>query len=271
MYYCYSYSYSSKNDKPSCGGKRFSSSPIEFYMRRTEETLYYFCGRRKASTPQKQNGFIHEQKDKRKGETRGKKKRGVEENSRFERGLPPACQKKEKKIYKNVFRDEICSSTMSSSDLPDDNVKAEWLEQSEYLKPNQSHVYVLTLVQYDHSGNWGRGPDIEIIGIYDSKAPAVAKSVTVATPYGTFDEAIKDMFEDAHVDNRMNPPDDGILVKIGDDYVGEGDYCQLEIKKQQVEGLQKQASKVAGRKRKAKGRPPQKKKTKSYDSDICPL
>jgi hypothetical protein len=27
--YCYSSSYSSKNDKPSCGGKRFSSSPIK--------------------------------------------------------------------------------------------------------------------------------------------------------------------------------------------------------------------------------------------------
>ena len=195
-------------------------------------------------------------------EKREVKREGCRREFKIREGATPACQKKEKKNYKNVFRDEICSSTMSSSDLPDDNVKAEWLEQSEYLKPNQSHVYVLTLVQYDHSGNWGRGPDIEIIGIYDSKAPAVAKSVTVATPYGTFDEAIKDMFEDAHVDNRMNPPDDGILVKIGDDYVGEGDYCQLEIKKQQVEGLQKQASKVAGRKRKAKGRPPQKKKDK---------
>ena len=238
---------------------------------RTEETLYYFCGRRKPrSTPQKQNaGFkIHEHDDER--EKREVKREVSKRIQKIREGGARPVRKK-KKIYQNVFRDEICSSTMSSSDLPDDNVKAEWLEQSEYLKPNQSHVYVLTLVQYDHSGNWGRGPDIEIIGIYDSKAAAVAKSVTVATPYGTFDEAIKDMFEDAHVDNRMNPPDDGILVKIGDDYVGEGDYCQLEIKKQQVEGLQKQASKVAGRKRKAKGRPPQKKKTKSYDSDICPL
>ena len=146
------------------------------------------------------------------------------------------------------------------------------------MKSTQDYVHILTLVQWSHAGNWRRGPDSDIVGIYNSKAAAVAKSVTVQTDYGTFDEAINDMFQEDHIDNRMNPPDNGILLKIGGDHCGEGDYCELQLKKLLIVGLQKQqSSKSQGRKNKASnvdekanGRSPHKKRNKiSHSSDDC--
>ena len=143
------------------------------------------------------------------------------------------------------------------------------------MKSTQDYVHILTLVQWSHAGNWRRGPDSDIVGIYNSKAAAVAKSVTVQTDYGTFDEAINDMFQEDHIDNRMNPPDNGILLKIGGDHCGEGDYCELQIKKLQIVGLQQQSSKSQDDDNKAsnvddsniKGSHQQKKRKPLYSSD----
>lgn len=59
----------------------------------------------------------------------------------------------------------------------------------------------------------------------------MATSVTVDTIYGTFfDEAIKEMFQDGHEDNRKNSPDNGILLQIGGKDIGCGDYARLIMK-----------------------------------------
>lgn len=58
--------------------------------------------------------------------------------------------------------------------------------------------------------------------------------------YGSFDEAIKDMFseqEGDHIDNRVNPPDDGVLLQVGGEGVGEGDYAKLVIEKRSIVGI----------------------------------
>ena len=161
-------------------------------------------------------------------------------------------------------------STDSSKDN-NDKMKAEWIEQSERLANTQQHVYILTLVSHDHSANWGRGSDIKIIGIFNSKAAAVAKSVTVHTwHHGAFDESLKDMFDGAYVDNRTNPPDNGILWKIGGNDVGEGDYCELQIEKHQIMGLEEKqkTSKVNGNSRKDNIRRPHNKKKRKPSMDI---
>lgn len=55
---------------------------------------------------------------------------------------------------------------------------AQWTEQSKHLVPIQNgDIYILTLEEWDHSGNWGRGSDSTVIGVYNSKEAAVAKSV----------------------------------------------------------------------------------------------
>ena len=84
---------------------------------------------------------------------------------------------------------------------------AKWNEQSEQLQSTGSHIYVLSLETTRHDGD-GRTA-LEVVGAYNSKAAAVAKSVTVATIYGRFDSAIKDMFSEydgGHADNRENRP-----------------------------------------------------------------
>ena len=63
---------------------------------------------------------------------------------------------------------------------------------------------------------WYKDP--KVIGAYATKEAAVAAASTVDTEYGTFDEAIKTMFDEGdfdHKDNRGNPPDDGMLIQIG--------------------------------------------------------
>ena len=114
---------------------------------------------------------------------------------------------------------------------------AVWKDQAKKLKSTKQSAYILTLVEWDHSGNWGRGPDENIIGIFDSKAAAVARSVTVDTCYGEWDEAIKDMFPDGHEDNRNNPPDNGTLIQLGGADIGEGDYVRLVITKKDIFSL----------------------------------
>mmetsp|Transcript_44163 Transcript_44163/g.106931 ORF Transcript_44163/g.106931 Transcript_44163/m.106931 type:complete len:148 (+) Transcript_44163:134-577(+) len=96
-------------------------------------------------------------------------------------------------------------------------------------------VYVVTLVTVDHAVRYSSSdnPERKIVGVYSTKAAAVSEAGTVDTnSYGPFDEAIKEEdFEDDHVDNRENPPNKGILLQIGDEHSGEGDYVQLHIEK----------------------------------------
>lgn len=117
----------------------------------------------------------------------------------------------------------------------------QWKKQEKTLKPTKQSIYILTLEEWNHSANWRRDADKTVIGVFDSKAAAVAKSATVDTGWGSFDEAIKDMFRDdyEHVDNRKNPPNNGVLLQVGGRDIGEGDYARLVISKQQVYGLPK--------------------------------
>mmetsp|Transcript_11947 Transcript_11947/g.22133 ORF Transcript_11947/g.22133 Transcript_11947/m.22133 type:complete len:190 (-) Transcript_11947:279-848(-) len=139
-------------------------------------------------------------------------------------------------------------SDQSEQDPRKEILVANWKEQSRRLKSN-GNVYVLLLSSWNHASP--RGEDPEIIGVFDSKAAAVARASTVGTDYGTFDEAIKEMFlsEYEHEDNRENPPDNGVLMQIGGDDVGEGDFCRLSIKKMPILGIQNSGSKDGGEKK----------------------
>jgi len=127
----------------------------------------------------------------------------------------------------------------------------EWNKQSKQLKSSGSYVYVLTLEAWNHACPGGTDP--KCVGVFDSKEAAVAKSVTVQMDYGRFDEAIKDMFgeEGDYEDNRKNPPDNGVLIQVGNEDVGEGDWCRLVIAKLPIDGLQ-ESSKSSNKKRRAR-------------------
>ena len=97
-----------------------------------------------------------------------------------------------------------------------------------------THVYVLILEEWNHG--WGSGQDSKVIGVYISKEAAVLASGDINTSYGTFDKAIEPNRGDFssefdHKDYRSNPPDDGILIQLGGDDIGEGDYIRLKIQK----------------------------------------
>ena len=104
--------------------------------------------------------------------------------------------------------------------------------------PNTScptHVYVLMLEEWHHGWRGGWAEDAQVIGVYISKEAAALASGDINTSYGTFNEAIEPggtfCGEFDHEDNRSNPPDDGILIQIGGDGIGEGDYVRLTIQK----------------------------------------
>ena len=94
---------------------------------------------------------------------------------------------------------------------------------------DNAFVFVLSLIKVHH-GN-GHQPEHEIVGVYASKAAAVTASGSVETYYGTFDEAIECDYEEDHIDNTEDPPDDGCLLQIGSYDTGEGDYVELNISK----------------------------------------
>jgi len=97
---------------------------------------------------------------------------------------------------------------------------------------------VLSLEEWNHGAHYNSGPDTELIGVFDSKAAAVAAAAIKNTNYGRFDEAINSMFVGGeYIDNRENPPDNGVLWKLGGRDIGEGDYIKLLIKKMPVRGL----------------------------------
>ena len=92
--------------------------------------------------------------------------------------------------------------------------------------------YVLSSANVYHQERYeGNPPEINIIGVFSSKDAAVSVAGTVETDYGTFDMAIKGDWNDCYIDNRKNPPDCGILLQIGNDKTGEGDYVKLYIEK----------------------------------------
>ena len=111
----------------------------------------------------------------------------------------------------------------------------------------ETYVYLLTMEQWNHAGE---GTMTSVAGVYESKEAAVASAGSINTDYGTFDEAIEGDFseEGEHEDNRSDPPDDGILLQIGGDDVGEGDYCRVLIQKCPILGMP--ASSGAEKKRK---------------------
>ena len=125
----------------------------------------------------------------------------------------------------------------SERDVRKDGLVEKWKAQSGQLKSSGA-AYILFLTRRDHNITWHEEP--EIIGIFDSKAAAVARASTVECVYGTsdgamrtFDWAMKDIFcdEGEYEDNREDPPDNGILIQLGGDDIGEGDFCRLSIKK----------------------------------------
>jgi len=90
-------------------------------------------------------------------------------------------------------------------------------------------VFVLTLESINHRRN--HHPEVKVVGVYSNKSAAVKASRTIETCHGFFDSAISEIFEYSHKDNRANPPDNGVLVQLGFEEVGEGDIVRLLIGK----------------------------------------
>lgn len=109
-------------------------------------------------------------------------------------------------------------------------------EQSRYVNPVGTYVYVLNVESWNHSANYQCPPENITVGIFDSKDAAVAMSGSYdSSGYGTFDEALIEFHNDYEegdaIDNRDSPPDDGILIQVGNEDTGMGDYCRLLISK----------------------------------------
>ena len=118
---------------------------------------------------------------------------------------------------------------------------------------NESFVYLLIQESIDHGNN--HELETEIIGVFDSKAAAVASAESVESiGYGAFDDAIESIFMEDHEDNRDDPPDDGILIQLGHEYSGEGDIERLLIKKFPLKSMPTSSvgKKKTGKKRKVK-------------------
>lgn len=139
---------------------------------------------------------------------------------------------------------ESDQSEQSGRDARRDSLVAKWKEQSGQLKSTGTEAYLLFLTGWDHRRSWHEEP--EIIGIFDSKAAAVARASTVKCEYGMFDEAIEDY--GCEEDTRDDPPDDGVLIQIGGagDFV---DFCRLSIKKLHILGFQDADVKEEGAKK----------------------
>lgn len=99
------------------------------------------------------------------------------------------------------------------------------------------HVFVLTIVEVNHGNN--HIPETKNVGVFDTKEAAAAIAGKVDTPYGPMESEMADgrMFEDDHEDNRDNPPDCGVLMQLGSEESGEGDYVSLMIEKFPVQGM----------------------------------
>ncbi|KAL3937209.1 MAG: hypothetical protein SGBAC_007636 [Bacillariaceae sp.] len=94
-------------------------------------------------------------------------------------------------------------------------------------------AYVLTLFEYNHG--FGNGVEQKVLGVYGSKEVAARDAGTLDTyTLGTFDDALHEYkfnYNGFVLDNRRNPPDDGILLQAGHKDEGEGDHIVLKITK----------------------------------------
>eukprot|EP00977_Amphora_coffeiformis_P003279 scaffold609_cov170-Amphora_coffeaeformis.AAC.33 len=98
---------------------------------------------------------------------------------------------------------------------------AKWKEQATHLHASGDRVYVLTHEDIDQANH--HRPKTRIIGVYDSRDAAVVASMNVESQYGRFDEAMKELFEVDHEDNRENRPDNGVLIQLGSEGSGKKD------------------------------------------------
>eukprot|EP00934_Nitzschia_sp_Nitz4_P006494 Nitzschia sp. Nitz4//scaffold139_size61406//49965//50339//NITZ4_006466-RA/size61406-processed-gene-0.86-mRNA-1//-1//CDS//3329535870//6484//frame0 len=96
------------------------------------------------------------------------------------------------------------------------------------------YVYVLTIKRIYHTGV---PAEQAIVGVYISKESAVHDANNMSFSWGDFDDLIEDCFEEAYVDNRNNPPDNGILMQLGNNDHGQGNSETLFIEKCQLLGL----------------------------------
>jgi hypothetical protein len=80
---------------------------------------------------------------------------------------------------------------------------------------------------------------VEVMGIYASKEIAARVAGSLDTDsWGTFEEALDEFeknYDDATViDNRLDPPNNGVLLQVGSEDEGEGDYSLLEISRMPI-------------------------------------
>eukprot|EP00527_Entomoneis_sp_CCMP2396_P003404 CAMPEP_0198146592 /NCGR_PEP_ID=MMETSP1443-20131203/30147_1 /TAXON_ID=186043 /ORGANISM="Entomoneis sp., Strain CCMP2396" /LENGTH=141 /DNA_ID=CAMNT_0043810607 /DNA_START=19 /DNA_END=444 /DNA_ORIENTATION=+ len=116
-------------------------------------------------------------------------------------------------------------SSKSDSESDDDGEEEE---------EDPSQVYVLSTISVDHANH--HRPVHVIVGVYATKAAAVAVAGSVQTEYGSFDDAINELFEEDHIDHRPDPPDDGCLLQLGSRASGEGDFVGLKIQMFPLQG-----------------------------------
>ena len=102
-------------------------------------------------------------------------------------------------------------------------------EENQADKSTGRAIYILIHESWDHAGDYER----ECLGQFDSKEEAISDANEFRTPNGTFDNAVEHIFcdEDDYIDNRDNPPDNGILMQLGSVDSGEGDYERFIIEK----------------------------------------
>ena len=92
--------------------------------------------------------------------------------------------------------------------------------------------------EYNHSGD---DADTRIVGVYSSKEAAVASAGSVESrDWGNLVETARQYDEGDLQDYRDNPPDDGVLLQLFGEDIGEGDYARILIKRYPVLGLKKQ-------------------------------
>jgi hypothetical protein len=97
-----------------------------------------------------------------------------------------------------------------------------------------THLFVLTLKSWNHAGD---AIEPSIVGVFASKEDAVASIPQLETQIGpgtTFANYINEEGEEGEegfvtIDNRRNPPDTGVILKV--EYGGEGDFDKVRIKK----------------------------------------
>lgn len=142
----------------------------------------------------------------------------------------------------------------------EETLKKKWKSEANKLTTVIDCVYILTIEEHNHACE----DSSNVVGLFNTKDAAIAASTKVETAYGSFDSAIKDMFEDDFIDSRKNPPDNGVLLQIGSDETGEGDYSRLLISKFSVQGFKEEKKRSGTKeiKKTTSTRPQKKQKSK---------